>query len=329
MDITTDIEYLHRIAPNLERFSKTNTVWKCRCPFCGDSQKDKRKTRFYIYPKGEGLVFFCHNCSETGQLSKLINRVEPTLYGEYVMKNYINKEKAPQFQYVIKEEEQLPIVTNNDLPIPKLTELPKDHKALVYMRDRMIPEEKWDDIYFSSNFKELTLKLKPDYSKTLYEEERIVFPIRNRDGVLVGVIGNTINSVGIKYIIYAIKDEPLVYGIEKVDTNQTVYVTEGIYDSFFIPNAVANLGSAVYMVETDGGVYISDNEPRNPEIVNIVKKSINLGLKVVIWPERLKCKDINEMVKSGISPSQVLEIIQENTYENLEATLKFTNWKKI
>jgi hypothetical protein len=38
-------------------------------------------------------------------------------------------------------------------------------------------------------------------------------------------------------------------------------------------------------------------------------------------------KDINEMVLNGIS--NVEEVIRENTYKGLQATLKLASWRKV
>jgi hypothetical protein len=73
-------------------------------------------------------------------------------------------------------------------------------------------------------------------------------------------------------------------------------------------------------------VWIYDNEPRNREITNRISKTIDSGQSVVIWPNGIDDKDINDMVMSGLD---VQSVIDSNTYSGLEAQLKFTTWKKI
>jgi hypothetical protein len=53
---------------------------------------------------------------------------------------------------------------------------------------------------------------------------------------------------------------------------------------------------------------------------------INKGLKIVIWDNDLKIKDINDMVLAGIDIDKVLN---ESTYSGLEAIFKFNIWKKV
>ena len=73
-------------------------------------------------------------------------------------------------------------------------------------------------------------------------------------------------------------------------------------------------------------VWVYDNEPRNPEIVNRISSTINRGERVVIWPTNINEKDINDMVLSG---HDVQSIVESNTYSGLEANLQFTTWKRI
>ena len=73
-------------------------------------------------------------------------------------------------------------------------------------------------------------------------------------------------------------------------------------------------------------MWIYDNEPRNKEITDRISKTINSGQSVVIWPDSIDDKDINDMVMSGLD---VMSVIESNIYSGLEAKLKFTTWKKI
>ena len=72
-------------------------------------------------------------------------------------------------------------------------------------------------------------------------------------------------------------------------------------------------------------VYVYDNEPRNIDILKRMLKVIERGDSIVIWPEANHLKDINEMVISDID---VMSLIEKNTFNGLEASLKFNFWKK-
>ena len=67
-------------------------------------------------------------------------------------------------------------------------------------------------------------------------------------------------------------------------------------------------------------VLIPDNEPRNKEIVKQIGRFINDGYSVVLWmPEYVKEKDINEMVMSGRTDTEIKTIINENVYSGIKA----------
>ena len=71
---------------------------------------------------------------------------------------------------------------------------------------------------------------------------------------------------------------------------------------------------------------IFDNEPRNKEICKQIEKLILQDRKIVIWPDSIKEKDINDMVLANIP---VEDIITNNTYQGAAAQLRFAEWRKI
>jgi hypothetical protein len=123
-------------------------------------------------------------------------------------------------------------------------------------------------------------------------------------------------------------DSPKIYGLDNIRKDAPVYVTEGPFDSTFIRNAIAMCGADADVSKwgISNPVWIYDNEPRNHEIVRRIENTISKGESIVIWPESIDDKDINDMVMSGLD---VQSVIESNTYSGLEAKLKFTTWKKI
>ena len=67
-------------------------------------------------------------------------------------------------------------------------------------------------------------------------------------------------------------------------------------------------------------------EARNTEIVKRISDTINRGEKVVIWPSNIQQKDINDMVLAG---HNVMSIVENNIYSNLEANVQLNTWKRI
>ena len=55
-------KYILLLSPQLTLFKKkSNSLFNFRCPYCGDSQKNKSKARGYIFPKGNSYIYKCHN----------------------------------------------------------------------------------------------------------------------------------------------------------------------------------------------------------------------------------------------------------------------------
>jgi predicted RNA-binding Zn-ribbon protein involved in translation (DUF1610 family) len=69
------------------------------CPICGDSQKDPRKTRGYVYMRKGALKFFCHNCNASMGLPWFIKTLDPTLHTEYLKERIEYHEKMVKRVY--------------------------------------------------------------------------------------------------------------------------------------------------------------------------------------------------------------------------------------
>jgi len=119
-----------------------------------------------------------------------------------------------------------------------------------------------------------------------------------------------------------------VYGLDRVDFNKTVYITEGPIDSLFIDNAIAMAGADIdwKLLKDREAVFVFDNEQRNPEIIKRMSNAIDRGYEIVIWPTHLVEKDLNDMAMSG---QDVQSLVEFNTYSGLEAHVKLSEWKKV
>ena len=123
-------------------------------------------------------------------------------------------------------------------------------------------------------------------------------------------------------------DAPKIYGLDNIKTGETVYVTEGPFDSTFISNSIAMCGADgdVSKWGITNPVWIYDNEPRNRQIVERLSATIDRGDRVVIFPKNILEKDINDMYLSG---QNVQKVVESNIYQGLEAKLKLQDWKRV
>jgi transcription elongation factor Elf1 len=322
-----DVRFISLLSSRLEKFKKVkHELYNFRCPICGDSQKNKNRARGYLYAVKNNTNYKCHNCGLNISFNNFLKKLDPTLYSQYTLekfkegytgKNFPTQE--PKFNF------KKPIFSSSvKLNLPKASENPE---AKLYLENRKLNPDKF---YYTDKFKEWTNNLIQTFSENSlkYEESRIIIPIVYKQK-LIGYQGRTLGSSEIKYITIMLEDDaPKIYGLDQIEKNKTVYITEGPFDSTFIPNSIALCGSDGDITKFDirNYVWVYDNEPRNTEIINRIEKCISKGENVVIWPNHITEKDINAMILAG---HDVQAMIESNTYCGLEANLKFTNWKKV
>ena len=319
-----DSKYVGLVSSRLQKFKRVKSdLYNFRCPICGDSQKHKNKARGYIYQVKNNTNFKCHNCGSSMSLNNFLKTMDTTLHKQYTLEKF--KEGHTGRNFVVEE----PTFTftkpvfKAKLDLPKASENPVARR---YLEKRKLNPEKF---YFTDSFKRWTNTKKRTFDTIGRDESRIIIPLYNQDKDLIGFQGRSLVPNSVKYITVMLDDEaPKAYGLDTIRTDAPVYVTEGPFDSTFIPNAIAMCGADADISSwgIDNAVWIYDNEPRNREIVNRINKTIDLGESVVIWPNGLEQKDINDMVLSG---HDVVSMIKLNTYSGLEAKVKFNSWKKV
>ena len=125
----------------------------------------------------------------------------------------------------------------------------------------------------------------------------------------------------------------MVFGLDRVDLSKPVRMVEGPLDSMFLSNCLASGDSSLHQsvknIKSNNITLIYDNEPRNKEITKLMQEAIALGHNVVIWPDTVEGKDINEMVLNGLSPDEIEDIISSNTFKGIKAQTEFIFWKKV
>ena len=318
-----DSKFIGFVSSRLQKFKKVKSnLFNFRCPICGDSQKNKSKTRGYLYTVKADVNYKCHNCGASMTFSNFLKEIDPVLQKKYVFERF--KDNSTGRGTVVEE----PIFKfeapkfKKSLNLPKASDNPRSDG---YLTARKLDTSKF---YYAKKFKKFVNTLKPTFDDTRYDEERIIIPIYYNNN-LIGLQGRSINPNPVKYITVMLDDDaPKIYGLDNIRTDAPVYVTEGPFDSTFIRNAIAMCGAEADVSRwgISNPVWIYDNEPRNREIVNRIAKTIDSGDSVVIFPSSIDEKDINDMVIAG---HDVQKIVECNTYSGLEAKLKFNTWKKI
>ena len=273
----------------------------------------------------------CHNCGSAMGLSKFLKYVDPHLYSEYQLETF-SQSNTTNTKVDVGLFVSNPVfktkTLNDDLVC--LKSLPTNFPARKYMEDRKVPLK---DLYYTNDFAEYVKNQFPENDKQLYKEPRIVIPFYDKSGNLLGVQGRAIGSSKIKYITIKNEDAPKIFGWNTIDESKRIYVVEGPIDSLFLHNCVASMDATLYRVTQWVGLdriytFVYDNEPRNKQILSNMRKTIELGHDVCIWPDNIREKDINDMVKAGMSPAEIQHIIDTNTHNGIMATMKMNQWSK-
>ncbi len=323
MDLV-DSKYIGMISSRLQKFKRVkDNLYNFRCPICGDSQKNKNKTRGYIYQVKNNTNFKCHNCGASMSFNNLLKEIDVSLHKQYTLEKFKEGHtgrnfvvQAPKFEFkkpVFKKSINLPKASTNSF-------------ANEYLVNRKIDPDRF---YYADKFMEWTNTQKQTFDTIKKDESRIVIPMYDENKNLIGFQGRALGKSFTKYITVMLDEEaPKVYGLETIDKTIAVYITEGPFDSTFICNSIAMCGADVDISNwgISNPVWIYDNEPRNREIVNRIGRTIDNDNSIVIWPTNIIQKDINDMVLSG---HDVMSVVELNTYSGLEAKIKFNNWKKI
>ena len=251
MALSTDSKYVRLVSSRLRNFKQKNTnLWNFSCPYCGDSKTNKLKARGYVYAKGNDLFYRCHNCGVGTNVANFLKHVDPSIHGEYVLEKYKSNTantyhrksntspriitEPPKFGHIQKRR----IFEHGEW----LSDLPSGHFCLTYVENRLLPEEHYDKLLFTSNYKAFCDALIPDHGKELVEDARLVIPYYNYQNELIAVSGRALESSSYKlrYVTLRTNDSTnkLVYGMDRVDLKKRVYLVEGPLDSLFLNNCV-------------------------------------------------------------------------------------------
>lgn len=337
-----DKKWVNVIGQRIDMFKwQTEDVARGRCPICGDSKKSKSKTRLYFYPVDGKYFIRCHNCGASKSIGNFIKDQFPEVYSDYTMERFTEKSSSVGGMQTFTEpqpkvkEKPKPVVKNNRLT--PLSDLNPDHPAMLYVKERNIPDDAICHIYFTKNFAYWVELVYPQKYQKLPTDSRIVFPIYDKTGEhLIGAQGRCLGSSNsIRYITLKFDtDESKLYGRERLNTSHPILVTEGPIDSLFLPNCLALCGGDVSYdlkeFDSKNVTVVLDNEPRSKETIARYEKVIDSGFNIVIWsgiPSNLK--DVNDMILAGYSRDDIVSIIKNNSYSGMKAKLKLSTWKKV
>ena len=326
-----DQKYLLLVSSQLKQFKKkSDGLYNFRCPYCGDSQKSQTKARGFMFRKENTMIYKCHNCGVGASFKNFLKQVDSKISNEYILERYKKKEYEPDMSQF-----KQPKFLQKDSPLKslvKISTLEHTHPVKKFVDGRQIPSSSHYQLFFAPKFYEWVNSLVPNkFSSLGNDHPRLVIPFFDEQGKMFAFQGRAFGKEIPKYITIILDSErDKIYGLNNVDWNKKVYVVEGPIDSLFLENCIATAQSDLRIRnKKDNIILVPDNEPRNKEIVKQIGKFIDEGYSVVLWPEYVKEKDINEMVISGRTDTEIKTIINEHVYSGIEAKTQFVFWKKV
>ena len=326
-----DLKFINDLSGRLSQFKKkTDYLFNFRCPHCGDSKKNKTKARAYFYRVKNDMFFKCHNCGEGQSFSNFLKFIDRKKYENYLLERYKGSAPStpqPKFTDFKPEFKEVDILNG----LQSVSELKEGHPVLDYVLNRKIPESYHSKLFLCNKFMAFVNKVKPNtFSHTKGEHPRLIIPFYDADGKVFAFQGRAFGKEQPKYLTIKLdENKQKVYGLETVNLQDHVTIVEGPIDSMFLNNCLAAAGADLTLrIEPDNITYIFDNEPRNKEIIKRMYDVIEKDYNLVVWPDDMRHKDINDMILSGMSKAEVQTIISNNTFAQLEALTKLSYFKK-
>lgn len=347
-----DVKFANLCSGRLERWklkSMKPYVANFRCPYCGDSKKNRLKARGFLYEEDNEIRFKCWNGCPGKIFRTFLQDQNPLLVREYVLECFSEKnggrpnrkrkseEGAAEAQSRAREaEESAPVkgwAETRLASLKPIRALGRDHPVRKYVDDRCLPDQAYDILRYCPAFGKFTNSLIPgklDVSKG--DEPRLLIPFINQQGKFIGYQGRGFGT-GLRYIsIMLDPNETKVFGMDRIDFNKTVYVLEGAIDSFFLDNAIAtiqgDLTGADNLLKGRRCIYLPDKDRRNKQIVKLIEKLIARDKTVCLLPPDFPGKDLNEGRLAGMDVGKLRQVVGDNTFSGLELKLRFNNWKK-
>lgn len=277
------------------------------CPYC-DAQS-------FVYNDSDTEMFLCHGCQRNQSYEKV---------KQYVSNTNDRKRSSGDITTITVS------VNHNNLlhSCQSLASLEPDHIAVSFVRYRSIPDWTVRDLYYTESLGRLVNSYGYEFKDG---QPKLIIPFRDEDGKLFGLQARSLDDAQPKYLTVLFdKDKDKIFGLDRWNKDETTIVVEGPIDSFFLKNSLAMAGSDIgknkYLEANKDIVLCLDNEPRNAVIVSKYLKFIKEGYSIVLWPDYVVDKDINDMVLNGLNPQ---EIIATHSFSGPKAQIKLNSWKKV
>jgi hypothetical protein len=308
-------------------YKKYQNIYNAECPVCREGKSRGRTRRLFYFPSKKYL--YCHNCSKSWKPFEWVKDVTNLTLPEILKKNAAKSETQTSVQkteHNIKQDFVLPDLPDGcvDLTDPTQLEFYKNNKivlqGLEYCKSRKLFDavNSCDKFYVCLGDK--------------VHKNRLIIPFYNESKKITCYQSRSLNNEMPKYLTkYGEKE---VFGINNVDVSiPYVFVFEGPIDSMFVKNgiAIASLSPTEKQITQINSligfeiIYVFDNDKGNKQVARKIKKCIQDGKNIFIWPNEMKpFKDFNEVcVKLNMNEIS-WNFVVKNSFKGPAASLKLT-----
>jgi hypothetical protein len=211
-------KYIGVLSTRLRNFKrKSGSLYNFSCPLCGDSTKDPRKARAYIYIKEGKFRFHCHNGCGTMSVPNFLKRVDEFVYKDYltekIMENGGDKKPDPILDY--KKPKYIADTALNELK--KVSQLKHDHFAKEYVDRRRIPTTYHHRLFFAPKFMAWVNGFIPEkFNPGALEHDgpALVIPFINREGRMHALQGRYFEG-DVRYLSLVLDESvPKIWGLD-------------------------------------------------------------------------------------------------------------------
>lgn len=336
-----DFDFLLKVAGQLGKFRQYQThKWNFRCPFCGDST-DLSKAHAYVFPnlkKPGRLSFKCFKCGHSDNMHGLLKLIDEAIYKQYQREMFTSSRisfSGPLYTEVPVQNNAKEIVLRPENFFQSVVNLPPNHPANVYLGSRKVPVSQSNRIWFTDEFWATLKNLNPEQKiREAHDEPRIIFPIMDPTGsFMVALQGRSLDpEAKLRYVdCQLVKNQPRMFGQERINSHTPVILTEGPIDSLFLENAVGLCGAQRNPEGLPNNrIFYLDQEPRNPQIMKRYQDLIDSGESVIMLPDEFFNMDVNDIAQStGWSRKEMTEFVLAHVKSGLKARLKLSEWMKL
>ena len=313
-----DVRYFKLAVGESRIKHETPTDITVRCPICGDSKKSRNKARMHLYMRnGKALVNCFNECSCNNKtVYKFLKDYYPNLLENYKQETFGNK---------IKEIKEIDFSGGVGF---ELTKEPENKPKTLFDLSQYF--EKSERVYdyiesrgldWSPALGEVYLGKKITLNGKFYNiDDFIVIPLYCGDK-WYGFYSRSMKEH--RFQTFIIDEGLKLWNFYNIDKSKTVYVFEGIFDALSvynsgITNVVACLGATppLSLLEGLDVVFCLDND-RTGYLNSI--KYLKKGFKVLCYPENIKEKDMNDILKTGVD---IKDLILNNQVSGILGEIK-------